>query len=211
MKTNNFLGKFKFVHKLRSEVIGAAGTIIDLGCGKSSPVKFFSDELAYSLGVDSHPASIADSKSLKIHSAYVLSDILEACRKIGDNSFDCALALDVIEHLDKADGKKLLNEMERIAKRKVIIYTPNGFLKQEVFENNQAQKHLSGWSSEEMKSFGFNVYGMSGLRILRQEMGEIKYRPRFAWRLISSLTQIPAYYLPTLAFQILCVKDLNKI
>lgn len=211
MTTNNFFSKFKFVHKLRGEVVGAGNTVIDLGCGRSSPIKFFSNELAYSLGVDSHLAAVADSRKSKIHTAYTVSGILEACRKIEDNSFDCALALDVIEHFTKADGEKLLNEMARIAKKRIIIYTPNGFLEQNVFEDNQAQKHLSGWTAKEMLNSGFKVYGMSGLKLLREERGELKYRPRSIWRLISSLTQIPVYYLPTLAFQILCVKNLNKI
>lgn len=207
----NFLNKFKLVSKLKSEIVGAGGAVIDLGCGRNSPVRFFSNELAYSLGVDSHLASINDSRKFKIHTKYIVSDILEACRNIPDNSFDCALALDVVEHLEKKDGGKLLDEMARIARKKVIIYTPNGFLKQDVLPDNPAQKHLSGWSADEMKGLGFEVYGMSGLKFLRKEMGELKYRPLSVWRLISSLTQIPAYYLPRLAFQILCVKNLNKI
>jgi len=210
MKIKNILNKFVFARKLESEVVGKCATAIDLGCGKDSPLKFFSNELKYSLGVDSHMPSIASSMKSGIHSEYIASDILETCRKITDNSFDCALALDLIEHLEKEDGEKLLKEMARIAKKRIIIYTPNGFLKQTVFEDNQAQKHLSGWSVKEMKKFGFKVYGMSGLKILRKEMGEIKYRPRLIWRFISFLTQVPVYFLPTLAFQILCVKTLNK-
>lgn len=203
--------KFHFQKKLKQEVVNGGKTLLDLGCGKNSPINFFSSELDYGLGVDSHQASVDVSKKLGIHSEYIVSDILAACRNIADNSFDCALALDVIEHLYKVDGFKLLNEMERIARKKIIIYTPNGFLKQDVFEDNQAQRHLSGWSAGEMKSLGFKVYGMSGLKILRKEMGELKYRPRWFWRSISSLTQIPAYYFPRFAFQILCVKNLNKI
>lgn len=203
--------KFHFQKKLMQEVAPYSKTLLDLGCGRNSPVKFFSNELKYSLGVDSHQASIEESRKHKIHTEYIESDILEACRNIADNSFDCALALDLIEHLEKKDGEKLLKEMERIAKKRIIIYTPNGFLRQTALENNDAQKHISGWNAKEMKNLGFNIYGMSGLKILRKELGEIKYKPHFVWQFISSLTQILAYYFPVLAFQVLCVKNLNKI
>ncbi len=207
----NFFNNFKLAKKLESEVVGRCATVIDLGCGKASPVKFFSGRLKYSLGVDSYPPSITASAKAGIHSEYLNSDILEACAKLADNSFDGALALDAIEHFKKAEGVKLLKEMERIAKKIVIVYTPNGFLNQTVLDNNQAQEHLSGWSAAEMKSLGFKVYGMSGLKFLRKELGEIKYWPRPFWLLISRLSQFPAYYFPAVAFQILCVKKLNKI
>lgn len=203
--------KFHFQKKLMQEVAPYSKTLLDLGCGRNSPIKFFSNKLKYSLGVDSHLASVEDSKKYKIHTEYVVSGILGACRNIADNSFDCAIALDVIEHLEKKDGEKLLNEMERIAKKRVIIFTPNEFLKQNVFDNNQAQKHLSGWSAREMKRMGFKIYGMSGLKTLRKELGEIKYKPHIFWQFLSSLSQIPVYYLPGFAFQILCVKKLNKV
>ncbi|OGF32079.1 hypothetical protein A3H09_03100 [Candidatus Falkowbacteria bacterium RIFCSPLOWO2_12_FULL_45_13] len=208
---NEFFNKFRLIEKLKSEIVGVCDTVVDLGCGRNSPIKAFSSQLIYSLGIDSHPASIADSWQAKIHNAYLAADLFDACRKMADNSFAGALALDVIEHLEKNDGRRLIGEMIRIAKKKVIIYTPNGFLKQDRLPDNPAQEHLSGWSAEEMGRLGFKVYGMSGFKFLRQERGGLKYRPRLIWRPISSLTQIPAYYLPRLAFQILCVKTLNKI
>ena len=41
--------------------------------------------------------------------------------------FDACIAIDVIEHLPKEEGLKLMEDMESIAKRKIIIFTPNGF------------------------------------------------------------------------------------
>lgn len=210
MKINNFLKKFRFVYKLKTEVISKCETVIDLGCGKSSPINFFSHELKYSLGIDSHLASIQESMKTKIHNEYLMADILEACIRIPNNSFDCALALNVIEHLEKGDGEKLIKEMERIARKKIIIYTPNGFLKQNVFEDNPFQKHLSGWRAKEMKKMGFNLYGMCGLKTLKKEFGEIKYKPRLFWKFISSLSQILTYYFTDFSFMILCVKKLDK-
>ena len=44
-----------------------------------------------------------------------------------DNSFDVVLSLDVLEHLPEDQCWKLLDEMQRIARKKVIVYTPKEF------------------------------------------------------------------------------------
>lgn len=200
------LRKYHLYHKIKDEALGSSATLLDLGCGKNSPVKGFAKSLSYSLAVDSYAPYLEESRAKKIHSAYIRGDILTECRKMPNNSFDCVMALDVIEHFEKIDGFKLLAEMERLARKKIIIYTPNGFLKQTAFGGNGVQRHLSGWTAEEMRRLGFKVYGMSGLKFFRKEFGEIRFRPVFFWRIVASVTQIFAYYFPGLSFQILCVK-----
>ena len=51
-------------------------------------------------------------------------------RKIGfrPKSFDAVLALDVLKQLTKVDGLNLIKNMEKIAKRFIVPFTPNGFL-----------------------------------------------------------------------------------
>ncbi len=200
--------KFHFLDKLEEETLLAGSKALDLGCGKQSPIKFFSNKLKYSLGVDNYEQYIALSKSQNIHTDYIISDVLEACEKIKTNSFDCVLALDLIEHLSRNDGLKLIKEMERVAKHKLIIYTPNGYLAQGILDDNRHQHHLSGWKVGEMKKLGFKVFGMSGLKFLRKEEGKIKWRPIFFWQKISSFTQLFVYFFPQLSFQILCIKDI---
>ena len=118
---------------------------MDLGCGADSPLGRFSVLLSYSLGVERFEPYLVKSQAGKKHAEYLAADILTACRNFKDNSFDCVLALDVIEHFKKEEGLKILIEMERIAAKKVIIYTPNGFLKQKALDANDGQVHLSGW------------------------------------------------------------------
>lgn len=201
---------FHFLNKLEKEVLSAGLTVLDLGCGKESPIKYFSNKLNHSLGVDNYKPYIELSRAQNIHTDYLLSNVLYACKKFSDNSFACVIALDLIEHLNKSEGLKLIKEMERIAKKKVIIYTPNGFLKQCIFDNNKDQHHLSGWKVKEMKNFGYKVFGMSGLKFLRKEGGKIKWRPRFFWQKLSSFSQLFTYFFPTASFQILCIKNIRK-
>jgi len=213
MLNNKYLklfADFKFNYKLRKEVLRSCKTVLDLGCGKCSPLNFFSDEIDHSLGVDNFLPYIEESKELKIHTDYLEMEMIEACKKIESNSFDCVMALDAIEHLKKEEGFQLLAEMERIASKCIVIYTPNGFLNQNIYDDNKGQLHLSGWTAGELQKFGFKVYGMSGLKYLRTDLGEIKFKPGFFWGKITSITQLFTYFYPKLAFQLLGVKSINK-
>ena len=129
--------------------------------------------------------------------------------KVVPKSFDCVVALDLIEHLDKSDGFKLIKIMESIARKKVIIFTPNGFLKQEPYDDNIWQEHKSGWEVDEMKDLGFQVYGQGGLKYLRGDQARIKYRPEFFWSRLSYISQKIVEENPKYSFQLLCVKNLD--
>jgi len=76
-----------------------------------------------------------------------------------DKAFDYVLAVEVLEHLTKEQGWKLISELSRCCKRKIILTTPNGFKPQEGHEI-PTEAHLSGWTVEELRSAGFAVRGI---------------------------------------------------
>lgn len=75
-----------------------------------------------------------------------------------DNSIDTIFLLDVIEHIEKEEGKALLKDALRVARVQVVVYTPLGFMPHEVHDtpsdwgditHGSTQKHLSGWTPQE--------------------------------------------------------------
>ena len=66
-------------------------------------------------------------------------------------SVDTVFLVDVIEHLEKEEGQKLLAATERIAKQQIVIFTPLGFMPQH-HENGKDAWGLSGASWQEHKS-----------------------------------------------------------
>jgi ubiquinone/menaquinone biosynthesis C-methylase UbiE len=98
----------------------------------------------------------------------VRSDALEYVKEQPDNSFDVVSIVDGIEHMPKEVGLKLIPEMKRICKKQVLLFTPqghgeDGYLKNEphnawgVEGADEHQKHLSGWTVDELQDLGFEV------------------------------------------------------
>ncbi len=201
---NNYLSELE-------KLIGSSGSVLDVGCGENSPIKNFKKRLKFSAGVDGFQKSLNLSKEENIHDEYYCIDILNLKNKFNSNSFNCVIALDVIEHLPKQQGLELIKQMEYISNDKVIIFTPNGFLPQGEHSGNPLQKHRSGWDVEEMRGLGFEVIGINGWKPLLGEMSIPKFRPRKFWMLISRLTQPFVRNNPEHAFQILCVKEIKSL
>ena len=76
-----------------------------------------------------------------------------------DKSVDTVFALDFIEHLEKADGFRMLREAERVARCQVVVYTPLGFFPQSYddpdkpdrwgMDGGKWQTHRSGWDTQD--------------------------------------------------------------
>jgi len=194
-----------FTNVLKENLAGC-DSILEVGCGANSPLGNLKLD-CNKVGIDLFEPSIEKSKALKIHNEYHKLDVMEIVNFFGENSFDAVIALDLIEHLTKEDGLKLMQLMEKVAKKKIIIYTPNGFLPQGEYDNNPWQVHHSGWEVEEMQNYGYKVFGINGLKFIRGEYANIIKKPRFIWRMISDISRYFTINNPKKAFQILCVKE----
>jgi len=81
-----------------------------------------------------------------------------------DNSFDVVIALDVVEHIEHNQTLKIIGHMERIARKKIIIYTPAKFETNEKnVENawgmgvNPFQEHKCYIPPTRFESWGYRV------------------------------------------------------
>lgn len=186
----------------------AAGyeSALDLACGYNSQIGCV--DIPYKVGVEMFPAYLEESKKKNIHDEYIEGNIL--LMEFPSKSYDLVFCSEVIEHLEKDDGVKLLDNAEKWACKKVIITTPNGFLQQDEYDNNPLQIHKSGWTALEFQKRGYAVYGIGGLKVLKKEHGVLRYRPYFLWRVISDMTQLAVYFFPRFAFQLFAVKNFEN-
>lgn len=204
---HKLFGKYKHcLLYLLSKEIDDEWTILDVGCGRCSPLKEIKKE-SYKVGLDHYEPYISKSKEQSIHNKYVLGDVRALPFKY--KTFECAIATEVLEHLNKEDGLKMLQEMERVAKRKIILTTPNGFLRTYAGpEDNPEETHLCGYTVDELKKIGFKVYGFNGLKVLwtiRNGKAVLRFR---VYILFVYLSGVFVYYFPQFAFQLFFFKKM---
>lgn len=202
------LGDFFYYQSLEKNLKNV-NSVLDVGCGSSSPLGKIKKTFR-SVGVDIFEPSIKKSKKIKIHDDYKLGDIKKINSFFKPKSFDAVVALDIIEHLTRKEGLDLLEKMEKIAKKKIIVLTPFGFTDQDPYDNNPFQIHKSGWTVADFEKKGYKVFGMRGLRFIRGECATIKYKPWFFWGMISVFSEVFTYFFPKYSYQLLAVKEINK-
>ena len=201
-----YLSLFPNVLLLMKRELAGCESALDLGCGYHSALRVC--DIPFSVGVDLYQPPLLESRRAGTHSQYILGDIMRIAFK--PRSFDAVIATEVLEHFPADQGVALLGRMEEWAARKVAVTTPNGYLKQDAYDNNPLQEHRSGWKVDELRRLGFQVRGTGGLKVLRGDKGRIKYRPVFLWERISDLTQPLVYRFPKLAYQLMAVKRVGK-
>ena len=106
----------------------------------------------------------------------------------------------MLEHLNKNDGIRMLGEMERVSREKIILTTPNGFLP--VYpggEDNPEERHLCGWGCSELRGLGYRVYGINSLKILwtvrnGQAVMRFSMGKAILGKMVSDMIRIFVYY-----------------
>lgn len=153
MKINQrFFATAKELDAELREVCDGYQSILDLGSGIRP---FELENTSIHVCVDAHANYLEYLNVEKPHQkrVYLVGKIEELITKFPNNSIDLVVALDVIEHMSKIDGAKLVLEMERVARRGTLIFTPLGFMPQHLEDSRDAwgldggkwQEHLSGW------------------------------------------------------------------
>jgi hypothetical protein len=194
---------FAYVQELRKQLRGCQ-SCLEIGCGPDSPGRLLPFQ-RYA-GFDGYAPSIDQAKASYPGHDYQVGRAEDLGQMYQDSSFDCVIALDLIEHLTKEDGLRMIAQMQRIATKRILLFTPNGFLPQQSHDGD-LQEHLSGWTADEMKALGFKVVGMHGPKKLRGEQHQVKIKPAALGGLVSQVCQLYTRHHPDSAAAILCVRD----
>jgi 2-polyprenyl-3-methyl-5-hydroxy-6-metoxy-1,4-benzoquinol methylase len=203
------------------KLINKNWTVLDLGCGDNPPLLRVMQPSSY-LGIDAYEKSINEANQNAIAEGwsdciFQVKDLLTL--NFAEGQFDAVLCIDVIEHLRKEDGERLLENAKRWTDKILYVSTPNGFLRQDPYDSNLFQEHLSGWTVEEFEALGFlSVKGGGGLKILRKtEMqpdqwshvsgSSLRWKPRLFWVALSAVTQMLFFHWPKWSYQVHAVYE----
>ncbi len=183
-------------------------TILELGCGKGDFADLVNKDHKFDItGVDIFEPYLKICKDKKKYSRLIKKDLSKKLN-FEDKSFDAVVCLQTIEHLDKEIGLGLLPQMEKIAKKIVIISTPAGECFQEEYDSNRYQRHLSDWIPSEFLKKGYKVSGV-GLKWVYGEHSHVEERfklIKLPLYFFSFLMNPVANIFPSIACQIIAVK-----
>ena len=134
------------------DLIKETEIVLDVGCG-IVPINYFRPKLHIMVEpwkeyTDILSCRHGDDKSVLI----IKLGALEALSALQTRSIDSIFLIDVIEHLDKDVGLKVIEEIERVARQQAVIFTPLGFMPQHVESEEKDAWGLSGGEMQEHKS-----------------------------------------------------------
>lgn len=154
-------------------------TVLDVGCGMGVPMELLRRkiEVNHAVGVDLFVPYLEIAGGKRLHNEYVEADVRKM--KFKPKSFDLVFASDVLEHLQKKDAWKMLADMERFAKKQVIVTTSLGYFYHPAVDGNLLQLHVSGYHPEEFVIRGYKtfVYGRKELLGTGGLVHTIKFDP----------------------------------
>lgn len=104
----------------------------------------------------------------------VIADGRDVFNKFGADAFDIVQACCMLEHLVPQEADQFLVDAAKVARKAVLIFTPLGFQPSPAADrdpHNPYQKHLSGWTQEDLAARGFSTELWGGTSLI-------------AWRLI---------------------------
>lgn len=181
VKTWGELAPPSFLIEVLELVPKDVATLIDVGCGRGiigALMKIYRPSASRLVCLDGFKPYLRFCKQHNFYEEYLNLNLTLDYLPFRSKEFDVAVCLEVIEHLPRQSGERLLNELERIAK-KVIISTPNRYLKQGHFDNNPLQTHLSEWK---VSDFNMRGYKVRGVNVLKFNLPYIRFFfAKFGW------------------------------
>ena len=149
--------------------------ILDAGCGLgifgiTTRLRHYEKNL-YIEGCDIHEPYLEITKKYNIYDKVQTDDVAKMMLYT-DKSFDLAIGIGVLTHLEKSEGIFFKSQLERIANHVILTGAQHHIHNHDSLQNNPLIKpleHKSTWSHKDFKGYnmrGFHRKGSSGGSLL---------------------------------------------
>ena len=139
-----------------ADVAGERPRILDLGIGHGNYGRILrrAGLDAELTGVEVWPAY--RNQRWQHYDSVVEADVREYAGAAATASYHLVLLIDVLEHLDQADGEKLLADMLRIGSAGVVVSTPITNYPQRAWYGNPHEVHRHFWTDGGLTAAGLH-------------------------------------------------------
>ncbi len=208
---------FTYINLIKSLIGNGVNTILDLGCGDGKLMGVLSvDENWEVTGVDIDKRSIEMAAAVPTYSKLIQGDLIKTLDVLikAKEKFDVVLCSQVLEHLPKDQGEKILSQIDKVALKRVVVSTPNGFLEQieeSLLKNNPYQEHISGWHTIDFVKRNYTIKGV-GSSLFWSHKGLARKENKIVAtlsRLVAYILSPIIYYLPMFSVNLLAIKNMN--
>jgi len=169
---------------------------LDVACGRGKwgyLIKASHKQPEYIVGGDLDVESVNYVKAHNVYDHVVRFDARYL--PFRDACFDLVLALEAIEHMEKSSGHRLLDEVERVVREKVVVSTP--LLGARYWYSEE--EHISRWTVGDLRKRGYAVRGVG-----------FSFFGLFTTYHLAFVLAPLAYYIPQMSYILLEWKDLKR-
>lgn len=137
-------------------------SFLDVGCGAGKwgylLKKYrWTDGPVHVTGLDAFEPHITSLRNEKVYDELVHSSAIPL--PFPDKSFDSAIAVEILEHLERPDGLRLISELQRVCRQSFVVSTPNFHWLREGKETrygfSEYEAHRYNFLYPEFRTLGF--------------------------------------------------------
>jgi len=144
-----------YIAKVIQGYITENDTLLDVSCGRCNASKDIKAKIK--IGIDVYRIALQEAKK---HCIPINMDMRDVGKMFLPKTFDIVLWMDGIEHLSTNESMVVLEALEGIAKKRIIVFTPNEFfdnLGMVGKEEDEHQLHRSLFKDDFWRSRGYKI------------------------------------------------------
>jgi len=147
-----------YFHDFITRSTQGSASVVDLGAGLFERMYWFHPDVKQRIGIEIFQPYI---DSARYHDCIkICGDVMNYRELLKGHELDTAFSMDLMEHITREDGLKLIAMLKEDFK-KVIIIAPCGDFPQDEdvlgFGNHTYQTHRSVWRESDFESLGFTI------------------------------------------------------